>query len=517
MNLSMTSSLHLCILADFGTDSQIRTSLSCLRPYPNVALTLVRSNGLRSISGLKRFIERHFGNFVSVVDTKTIGKFGVRCAESDDSSCFVFLPGGDWLSDNALEKIAAAICGKGAEIVYTDQDLINDKDHLEQPQFKSEPCYEYLSHCDYIGDLLCIRKSTLAQFSGIDLADYHSERYALLLRAFSDCRQIEHIAEPIYHARARTDVRDLTPVLRNHFSEENPPVEVLPVGDNVHRVIRQIHGQPKVTILVPFKDKPGLLRQCLRSILDNTNYPNYEILGISNRSQSVSVFEIMEEFCNLDGRIRFIEHNITFNFSALVNHGVGRALGEYIVLMNNDITVIGPEWLGAMLQHGQRKEVGVVGAKLLYPNGTVQHAGLSIQQSGHIGHLHKHYPADSRGYMNRLICAQRVSAVTAALCLFKKELHRELNGFDEERFELAFNDVDFCLRAESLGYSNIFTPYALACHHESLSRGYEITASQRSRFEREYTAFLELHHQRLAQPDPCYNPNFDQYRDDFSY
>ncbi len=517
MTRPLSGSLNLCILTETADDTDIKTSLSCLRQQPEVAVNLVQPNGRRSLCRVKDFVEKRYRNKVSVIDAGSAGRFGSQCTESEDLSCYIFIPGGDWLSDNALHKIMSTVYSEGAEIVYTDQDLINKKGHLEQPQFKTAPCHEYLAHSDYIGDLFCVRKSTLALYGGIDLNDYYRERYALLLRALSDRRRISHIPEPIYHARHRCGTGDLTPVLRNHFKDANPPVDVLPVGANVYRIKRRIPGLPRVTILIPFKDKSGLLKQCLQSVLDKTQYSNYEILGISNRSQSASVYEIMEEYSGLDPRIRFTEYNIPFNFSALVNYGVRQASGEYIVLMNNDIAVLDPDWLGAMLEHGQRAEVGVVGAKLLYPNDTIQHAGLSVQKSGYIGHLHKHYPADSRGYMNRLVCVQRVSAVTAALCLFKKELHRQLQGFDEERFGLAFNDVDFCLRAEALGYSNIFTPFALACHHESLSRGYEIRQSQKLRFNREHTAFWELHHQRRGQPDPYYNPNFDQYRDDFSY
>lgn len=200
-----------------------------------------------------------------------------------------------------------------------------------------------------------------------------------------------------------------------------------------------------------------------------------------------------------------------------MNRGVELAAGDYIVLMNNDITVINGEWLDAMLEYGQRDDVGVVGAKLLYPDGSVQHAGLSVQQSGHIGHMHRNFPGDSPGYMNRLICAQTVTAVTAALCLFSKALHRQLHGFDEERFGVALNDVDFCLRAGELGRRSIFTPYALACHHESRSRGYETTARRRSRFAAERAAFWQRHQDRRGRPDPNYNPNLDQYRDDFTY
>lgn len=294
-------------------------------------------------------------------------------------------------------------------------------------------------------------------------------------------------------------------------------VEIEQIGNNAYQLNRQITGNPKISILIPFKDKPELLKQCLHAIFTRTDYTNFEVIGISNRSQSLTVYELMQDLTAQDRRCQFLECNIPFNFSALVNFGVSKATGEFIVLMNNDITVINTDWLHALLEQGQRTEVGVVGAKLLYPNNTVQHAGISIQQSGYIGHLHKRYDADAKGYMNRLICVQNVSAVTAALCLFKKKLHHQLNGFDEKRFKIAFNDVDFCLRAEAQGFTNIFTPHALAYHHESLSRGYETTEDKKYRFGEEQEHFAELYAQRVSRGDPYYNPNLNQNRDDFSY
>ncbi|MFC1680992.1 glycosyltransferase family 2 protein [Pseudomonadota bacterium] len=337
------------------------------------------------------------------------------------------------------------------------------------------------------------------------------------MRVFSDGRKIEHLARPLYHTRKKSESRPAASILRSHFDSEDTGIEVLPARNDTFRIKRPVRGRPRTTIVIPFRDRPRLLRQCLESILETTENTDYDVLGVSNCSQSSDTYGVMEEFSSRGDRIRFVEHNVPFNFSALVNRGVELAAGDYIVLMNNDITVAEGGWLDAMLEYGQLDDVGVVGAKLLYPNGTVQHAGLSVQQSEHVGHMHKNYPGESPGYMNRLICSQAVSAVTAALCLFSKDLHRMLNGFDEDRLGVAYNDVDFCLRAQALGRRNIFTPFALAYHHESLSRGYEDTDSKRSRFEKERKRFWQYHQHLKGLPDPNYNPNLDQYRDDFSY
>ena len=464
-------------------------------------------------------MEERYRNRVEVVRPAGSSTFGCRQEPNETLSYLLFLPAGDWLSDDALRKISDVGINLQPDVIYTDHDFSDENGHLHEPQFKPDAAHEYFLHCDYLGPLFCIKKSTLARLGGIDLHHYHFERFRLLLRLFSEQGRIEHLAEPIYHVRnpATLSSKAIVPLLKQHFEGRGDHVEVIPIEPTVYRLRREIRGNPKVSIIVPFRDKPELLRQCIHAVISKTQYSNFEMVGISNRSQSLTVYEVMNELSDLDPRIRFVEHNIPFNFSALVNYGVTVATGEYIVLMNNDVTVINSDWLSAMLEHGQRKEIGVVGAKLLYPHGTIQHAGLSIHRCGYIAHLHKRQPAESKGYMNRLICVQNVSAVTGALCLFKTSLHRQLNGFDEDRFKIAFNDVDFCLRAEALGYSNLFTPYARAYHYESLSRGYEITVERKQRFDREKKNFAELYEQRFTRSDPYYNPNLNQDRDDFSY
>ena len=515
------STLNLCILIGNSRLSAVRNSLTCLRGDPTVPVTLIEQSPTRVGRQAARYIEKRYGNPVDVVSGGAIQRFGSQWAAADGEAYYSFLPGGDWLSDQALRRISDFAAANQSDFIYVDQDQVNERGHLDHPRFKPDASYDYFIHTDYIGAFLCVRKSTLSNYDGFDLAQYNLARYRLLLLGFMDGKRIDHLAQPLYHTRLDPDEETANggrmELLDQHFRSAGEEVQITQTGTNAYRTRRQILDEPKVTIIVPFKDKPGLLHTCLEAVITNTRYSNFEVLGISNRSQSASVYRIMEQFRRRDSRIRFEEHNISFNFSALVNYGVDHAEGNYIVLMNNDVSVVNADWLEALLQHGQRRGIGVVGAKLLYPEGTVQHAGLAIQTSGYIGHLHKYYAAGSCGYMKRLTCVQNVSAVTAALCLFSKRLHRELNGFDEERFKIAFNDVDFCLRAAALGYSNIFTPHAIAYHHESFSRGYESTQTKKSRFEREQKVFAELYQQRMQRGDPYYNPNFDQYRDDFSY
>ena len=520
-NNDATDMLKLCLLIDRFNIQDLKTSLSCLHRHPEVSVTLIDRSGKHTARSLKSAVGEQYRDRADFVRLSGSSVFGKDHEPDEPLSYWIFLPAGDWLSDDALSKISDIGKKTQPDVIYTDQDFIDENGHLCEPQFKPDAAYEYFLHCDYLGALFCIKQSTLANLGGIDLYHYHAERYRLLLQLFSKQFRIEHLAEPIYHAQdPATQIprpETITSLLEQNFESGDHKVAVKHIEPNVYRLQCEIKGDPKISIIIPFRDKPDLLKQCIDAVISKTDYSNYEIIGISNRSQSLSVYEIMGELSDRDPRVRFVEHNIRFNFSALVNYGVTVATGEYIVLMNNDVTVINSDWLSAMLEHGQRKEIGVVGAKLLYPHGTIQHAGLSIQQSGYIAHLHKHHPAESKGYMNRLICVQNVSAVTGALCLFKTSLHKKLNGFDEDRFKIAFNDVDFCLRAEAMGYSNLFTPYARAYHYESLSRGYENTSERKQRFEQEKKNFAELYQQRLDRSDRFYNPNLNQNRDDFSY
>ncbi|MCP4952810.1 MAG: glycosyltransferase, partial [Proteobacteria bacterium] len=226
-------------------------------------------------------------------------------------------------------------------------------------------------------------------------------------------------------------------------------------------------------------------------------------------------FEIKDHFETTNDRVAFLEWDKPFNFSEIVNFGVSQSLTDHVILMNNDIEIINNDWLESLLEHSQRPEVGAVGGKLFYPDDTIQHAGIIVGIGGYAGHSHKHKAGGDRGYLNRLNLVQNVSAVTGALMMVKTDLFRQVKGFDADKFGVACNDVDFCLRLAELGCRNIFTPYAKAYHFESVSRGYEDTPEKKARFEREVEAFRERHAAVLAAGDPYYNPNLRLDVEDF--
>jgi GT2 family glycosyltransferase len=195
---------------------------------------------------------------------------------------------------------------------------------------------------------------------------------------------------------------------------------------------------------------------------------------------------------------------------------VSKSEGEHVVLLNNDIEIINKDWLERLLEHSQRSEVCAVGGKLYYPNNTIQHAGIFIGLGGYAGHAHKHYPANSPGYFNRLNVIQNVTAVTGALMMIQKDVFYEVGEFDEKKFAIAYKDVDFCLRARNKGYLNVFTPLVEAYHHESVSRGYEDTREKMERFKEEMNNLKQVHGDALREGDPYYSSNFDQGKDNFS-
>jgi GT2 family glycosyltransferase len=272
-------------------------------------------------------------------------------------------------------------------------------------------------------------------------------------------------------------------------------------------VRRDIANEPLVSVLVPFRDKAALLEKCLDSVLAKTDYANFEIVGIDNASAESATHRLMDRISQRDGRVRFIRYDAPFNFSAINNFAAKHARGEHLVFLNNDTEVISHDWMRAMLEHSQRVEVGVVGAKLLYSDGAIQHAGVILGLGGVAGHSHLMSPAHHHGYFSRPQLIQNVSAVTFACAMARKAVFDELQGLNESELAIAFNDVDFCLRAREAGYLVVYTPYAELYHHESKSRGYETDPAKRERLARETAYMRQRHREILEKGDPYYNPN----------
>jgi GT2 family glycosyltransferase len=436
----------------------------------------------------------------------------------------------DEITPDALYEMVKAINLYDPDFIYSDEDFVSTDDVYTNPHFKPDWSPDLLLSHNYITHFTCFKRTLL------DVAGYFDSRfdgaqdYDLFLRMTEKTEKIHHIPKVLYHWRmiegSTSADSEAKPEAIEHGRKAleealfRKKIDATVEHGNLNHYFRvryRIKEKPLVSIIIPFKDKPELLAMSVNSVLDRSSYENYEIIGISNNSEDPKVFELMKELTAKDPRVKFYEYNTEFNYADINNHAVNTyAKGEHILLLNNDIEVIAADWIEAMLEHSQRKEVGCVGAKLYFPNDTIQHAGIIIGLGGYAGHSHKMYPRESAGYFNRLMVVQDLSAVTAACLMIKKRIYQEINGMDEIKFKVAYNDVDFCLRVREKGYLNIFTPYAEMYHHESVSRGYETTPEKIARFTTEKEALFERHPEILTNGDPYYNPNLCHDKEDFS-
>ncbi|MBX2847203.1 MAG: glycosyltransferase [Acidiferrobacterales bacterium] len=432
----------------------------------------------------------------------------------------------DALFENAKLINAQPEC----ELIYSDEDKLEMDGTRCDPYFKPDFAPDLLDTNNYICHFTVIKKSVIEKIGGFREGLDGSQDHDLILRATDAAQKVGHIPRILYHWRkipgstaveydskgyaweaGRKAIEDL-----RRRTEDNPLRVEFGSLKGSYRIIREIIGDPKVSIIVPFKDKPELLDACLTAILNKTSYQNFELIGVSNNSELQLTHERMAHFSQLDERIRFVEHNVRFNFSEVCNYGVSHATGEYLVLLNNDIEILSADWIECLLEHAQRDHIGAVGGKLLYPDGRIQHAGIVAGMVGAAGHPHKLFPESHVGFNGRLHMTCNVSAVTGAMLMVSKDKYDEVGGLNAEKFAVAYNDVDFCLKLLANGYLNVFTPHVRAVHHESVSRGYEDTDEKRARLQNEQEAFNQQWKDFLAKGDPFYNPNLSLKNERFS-
>jgi len=416
-----------------------------------------------------------------------------------------------------------------AGLIYSDEDKMDMEGNRLEPYFKPDYSPDLLDTNNYICHFTVIKKSIADEIGGFREGLDGSQDHDIILRAADAAERVVHIPKVLYHWRkipgstaVEYDSKSYAweagrKAVEDRLSKKEDGVRVeFGTLKGTYRVHRQIKGEPLVSIIIPFKDKPELLDACLNSILSRSSYQNFEIIGVSNNSVQEQTFERMEHFKNLDARVHFVEKNIPFNFSAICNYGVDQANGEYLILLNNDIEIINPDWIERMLEHAQRPEIGAVGGKLLYPNGRIQHAGVVAGMVGAAGHPHKFFPDQHIGYHGRLHMVYNVSAVTGAMMMVRTDKFNEAGGLDEENLAVAYNDIDLCLKLMDKGYTNLFTPHAKATHHESISRGYEDTDEKMQRLLKEQKFFLSKWAEFLDAGDPYYNPNLSLKNERFS-
>lgn len=433
----------------------------------------------------------------------------------------------DLLSPNALFEVASTIEKDKADVVYTDEDKVTSdlKEHF-QPHFKPDFNPDLLCANNYICHLFVVKRSLALKLGGQDPAYDGAQDYDFIFRCTEEAEKIVHIAKILYHWRVHQASTADNPTskmyafdagkraIEAHLQRIGAKAEVSHTKDlGFYRVKYQVQGNPKVSIVIPNKDEKETLKKCLESIWQKTTYSNYEIILVENNS---TTREIRDYYQELDGKngVRVVYWDKEFNYSAINNFGISYAKGEYILCLNNDITVISPEWMEELLANCQRPEVGIVGARLYYPDNTIQHAGIVLGMGGCAGSLFVGLARSRGGYLHKAALQQDLSAVTAACFMVKKEAFEKVGGF-EEKLAVAFNDVDFCLKVRHAGYLVVYDPYAELYHHESKTRGYENTEAKKRRFQEEIE-YMRCHWMPDILRDPYYNENLSLKASDYS-
>lgn len=433
----------------------------------------------------------------------------------------------DLLSPNALFEVASAIEKEKADVIYTDEDKVTSdlKEHF-QPHFKPDFNPDLLCANNYICHLFVVKRSLALKLGGQDPAYDGAQDYDFIFRCTENAEKIVHVAKILYHWRVHQASTADNPssklyafdagkrAIEAHLARTGAKAEVSHTKDlGFYRVKYQVQGNPLVSIVIPNKDEKETLKKCLESIWKKTSYSNYEIILVENNSTTQ---EIRDYYKELDGkeRVRVVYWDKEFNYSAINNFGISHAKGEYILCLNNDITVISPDWMEELLANCQRPEVGIVGARLYYPDNTIQHAGIVLGMGGCAGSLFVGLARSRGGYLHKAALQQDLSAVTAACFMVKKEVFEKAGGF-EEKLAVAFNDVDFCLKVRHAGYLVVYDPYAELYHHESKTRGYENTEAKKRRFQEEIE-YMRCHWMPDILRDPYYNENLSLKASDYS-
>lgn len=435
----------------------------------------------------------------------------------------------DLLTADALLRMVMAInLHPSARLLYSDEDKIDEFGERSDPYFK----------CDWNADLfysqnmishLGVYHSPLVHAAGGFREGYEgSQDYDLALRCIErlDPQQIHHVPRVLYHWRIHAESTANGPAakpyaalageraLNDHFRRIGVAAEVTATQAG-YRVRYRMPELPLVTVIIPTHNAARLLRRCVESVIERTTYPHYEILIVDNRSDDPEALAYLRALAARPN-VRLEHDDRPFNYSAINNTAVRSAKGTVLALLNNDVEVINGDWLDEMVSHALRPGVGAVGAKLLYSDDTIQHAGIILGVHGIAGHAHRFVDRNSAGYCGRAALVQSFSAVTAACLVVRKDLYEKVGGLNEEVLGVACNDVDFCLRLGQAGYRTVWTPYAELYHHESATRGFDTTPEKLERSAME-NAYMREHWQDLLADDPFYSPNLSLDIEDFSF
>jgi len=435
---------------------------------------------------------------------------------------------GDVLHPSVFYEVMRVICGEGADFIYTDEAVFTNNHYISLVRHK--PCYAVDTLCsyNYIGHFVVFDKK-LTEKAGVFRSEFDgSQDYDLIFRYTDAATRVRHISKLLYFTRNgyKFTASDITKrmeatsaaerTISEYLTKHGKPARVeRKIGlQGYYRVIYELTEKPVISIIIPNKNNTTLLRDCISSILEKSTYENYEIIIVENNSLEETLFAFYEEL-KLYPNVHVVYwKGMGFNYSEICNFGVQHSHGRHLVFMNNDVQIISPDWIEEMLMYSQRRDVGAVGAKLYYLNGSIQHAGMILGLGGVAGHVYHGAPHNTVGYMGKLQIVQNMSAVTAACMMVRRDVFDEAGHFAPE-FPASFNDVDLCLKIRKAGYLVVWTPYAEAYHLESKSRGYNTTKERKRKLIQETALFKLRWEKELAEGDPYYNRNFSLDKTDY--
>ncbi|MBK6540670.1 MAG: glycosyltransferase [Flavobacteriales bacterium] len=498
---------ELCIADDRSTHAEVRRCLERWRKEdPRIKVEYRERNG-------------HISEASNSALHLATGEF---CALMDHD---------DLLAPDALYHMVKRLQrDRDLDILYSDEDKIDEQGRHSEPHFKPQWCPDHLLSRNYFGHLVVARTQLLREVGGFRLGFEGSQDHDLLLRITERTGRIAHIPRVLYHWRIHAGSAARSEEVKPYAYEaarraiteacerRGEPAQVSFLdgfrGYGV-RFKRPLEG--RVSIIIPTKDKAEILGTCLRSLFEITDHPDLEVIVVSNNSREGALFELLDDFrTTYPERFNWYAHDVPFNFAGLMNFAATKATGAHLLYLNNDTEVIHADWLRAMHEWSQRPSIGAVGVKLLYPNDTIQHAGVVIGLGGVAGHTFVGYHKDGPGYFNYINTINNNSAVTAACMMVQRTKVEAIGGWDEA-FSVEYNDVDLCLRLREKGFNNVYLPHVSLYHFESLTRGhphltqesYERHLHEVGLFQKRWAAYVE--------DDPCYNPNLGRGVHDWQF
>ena len=484
---------------------------------------------------LKGFLDRNYGKENRIVYRKLEQNGGISANTNEavalaTGEYLMLCDHDDTLEPDALYEIIKAINEKdNPDVLYTDEDKVSmDGKHYFDPNFKPDYNLFRLRENNYICHIFVVKKALTDRVGLLRTEFDGAQDYDFIFRCCEEADKVVHIPKVLYHWRCHMDSTAADPeskayayqagrrAIKEHYQRMGIDASVeMTERPGWYRSYVKIQDNPKISIIIPNKDHIDDLELCLFSLTKRSTYKNYEILIVENNSEKPETFEYYKKLPDRYPKVKVLTWEKEFNYSGINNFAAEQAEGIYLLFLNNDVEILTPQWMEEMLQICQQKDVAITGAKLYYPDDTIQHAGVVLGLGGIAGHIMCKASREDPGYFGRTVTVQEISAVTAACMMIRTEDFWNAGGFDET-FQVAFNDIDLCMKVRAAGKKIVFTPYAELYHYESKSRGLEDTPEKQFRFDKEVKAFEAKWSEQLAKGDPYYSPNLSVTEGDCS-